>query len=98
MSRLIVRAATRGHTVRGPFVTEEELKAAPLCRRAGGDRRAGSAKMIHGILEMTDKLVREVMVPRVDIIAVEPTDSIADVIKVSIEYGFFADPHLRGQR
>ena len=26
LSRLIVRAATRGHSVRGPFVTEEELK------------------------------------------------------------------------
>src|ERR1700684_1427432 len=49
-------------------------------------------EMIHGILEMTDKTVREVMVPRVDIVAVEATDSIADVIKVIIEYGYSRIP------
>ena len=48
--------------------------------------------MIHGILEMTDKTVREVMVPRVDVVAAESTDSIADVIKVIIEYGYSRIP------
>lgn len=92
MSRLIVRAATRGHTVRGPFVTEEELKLLLYVGEQEGIVEQEEREMIHGILEMTDKLVREVMVPRVDIIAVEATDSIADVIKVIIEYGFSRIP------
>ena len=92
MSRLIVRAATRGHSVRGPFVTEEELKLLLYVGEQEGIVEQEEREMIHGILEMTDKSVREVMVPRVDIVAVEATDSIADVIKVIIEYGFSRIP------
>ncbi len=92
MSRLIVRAATRGHAVRGPFVTEEELKLLLYVGEQEGIVEQEEREMIHGILEMTDKSVREVMVPRVDIVAVEATDSIADVIKVVIEYGFSRIP------
>ena len=92
MSRLIVRAATRGHAVRGPFVTEEELKLLLYVGEQEGIVEQEEREMIHGILEMTDKSVREVMVPRVDIVAVEATNSIADVIKVVIEYGFSRIP------
>jgi putative hemolysin len=92
MSRLIVRAATRGHTVRGPFVTEEELKLLLYVGEQEGIVEQEEREMIHGILEMTDKTVREVMVPRVDVVAVEATDSISDVIKVIIEYGYSRIP------
>ncbi len=92
ISRLIVRAATRGHTVRGPFVTEEELKLLLYVGEQEGIVEQEEREMIHGILEMTDKTVREVMVPRVDVVAVEATDSIADVIKVIIEYGYSRIP------
>ena len=92
MSRLIVRAATRGHSVRGPFVTEEELKLLLYVGEQEGIVEQEEREMIHGILEMTDKTVREVMVPRVDVVAVEATDSIAGVIKVIIEYGYSRIP------
>src|SRR5450631_3989964 len=81
-SRLIVRVATKGHSVRGPFVTEEELNLHLYVGEQEGIVEQEEREMIHGILEMTDKTVREVMVPRVDIDASESTDSIADVIKV----------------
>jgi putative hemolysin len=92
LSRLIVRAATRGHSVRGPFVTEEELKLLLYVGEQEGIVEQEEREMIHGILEMTDKTVREVMVPRVDVVAAESTDSIADVIKVIIEYGYSRIP------
>jgi CBS domain containing-hemolysin-like protein len=92
LSRLIVRAATRGHSVRGPFVTEEELKLLLYVGEQEGIVEQEEREMIHGILEMTDKTVREVMVPRVDVVAAEATDSIADVIKVIIEYGYSRIP------
>jgi CBS domain containing-hemolysin-like protein len=92
LSRLIVRAATRGHGVRGPFVTEEELKLLLYVGEQEGIVEQEEREMIHGILEMTDKTVREVMVPRVDVVAGESTDSIADVIKVIIEYGYSRIP------
>ncbi len=92
LSQLIVRAATRGHSVRGPFVTEEELKLLLYVGEQEGIVEQEEREMIHGILEMTDKTVREVMVPRVDVVASESTDAIADVIKVIIEYGYSRIP------
>jgi CBS domain containing-hemolysin-like protein len=92
LSRLIVRAATRGRAARGPFVTEEELKLLLYVGEQEGIVEQEEREMIHGILEMTDKTVREVMVPRVDVVAAESTDSIADVIKVIIEYGYSRIP------
>ena len=91
-SRLIVRAATKGHTVRGPFVTEEELKLLLYVGEQEGIVEQEEREMIHGILEMTDKLVREVMVPRVDVVAAENTDSIVDVIRIIIERGYSRIP------
>jgi CBS domain containing-hemolysin-like protein len=92
LSRLIVRAATKGHSVRGPFVTEEELKLLLYVGEQEGIVEQEEREMIHGILEMTDKTVREVMVPRVDVVASESTDAIAEVIKVIIEYGYSRIP------
>jgi putative hemolysin len=92
LSRVIVRAATRGHSVRGPFVTEEELKLLLYVGEQEGIVEQEEREMIHGILEMTDKTVREVMVPRVDVVASESTDAIADVIRVVIEYGYSRIP------
>jgi putative hemolysin len=91
-ARLIVRAATKGHSVRGPFVTEEELKLLLYVGEQEGIVEQEEREMIHGILEMTDKSVREVMLPRVDVVAAESTDSIADVIKVIIEHGYSRIP------
>jgi CBS domain containing-hemolysin-like protein len=92
VSRLLVSAATRGRGVRGPFVTEDELKMLVYVGEQEGVVEHEERQMIHGILEMTDKAVREVMVPRVDVIAVEASDSVADVIKAIIEYGYSRIP------
>ncbi len=91
-ARLLVRAATKGHSVRGPFVTEEELKLLLYVGEQEGIVEQEEREMIHGILEMTDKSVREVMVPRVDVVAAENTDSIADVIRLIIEHGYSRIP------
>jgi CBS domain containing-hemolysin-like protein len=89
---LIVRVATKGHSVRGPFVTEEELKLLLYVGEQEGIVEQEEREMIHGILEMTDKSVREVMVPRVDVVAAESIDSIADVIRLIIEHGYSRIP------
>ncbi|MGA7989240.1 MAG: hemolysin family protein [Candidatus Dormiibacterota bacterium] len=91
-SRLIVRVATKGSSVRGPFVTEEELKLLLYVGEQEGIVEQEEREMIHGILEMTDKSVREVMVPRVDVVAAENTESIADVIRAIIEHGYSRIP------
>ncbi|MBV8194405.1 MAG: HlyC/CorC family transporter [Candidatus Dormibacteraeota bacterium] len=93
VSRLVVRAATRGRAVRGPFVTEEELKLLVNVGEQEGVVEHEERQMIQGILEMTDKAVREVMVPRLDVIAVDVNEAtVNDVIKVIMEHGFSRIP------
>src|ERR1700687_4315826 len=42
--------------------------------------------MIHGIIEIGDKTVREIMIPRTDIVAVERHSDLRDVVKVFKEH------------
>jgi CBS domain containing-hemolysin-like protein len=87
ISNSLLRAATRGKNVVGPFVTEEELKLMVSLGQQQGVVEYGEQEMIHGILEMTDKTVREVMVPRIDVVAIESDRSVAELIDLVVKYG-----------
>ena len=87
ISNSLLRAATRGKAVVGPFVTEEELKLMLHLGQQQGVVEYGEQEMIHGILEMTDKTVREVMVPRIDVIAIEANRSLSELIDLVVEHG-----------
>jgi putative hemolysin len=86
-SRLLVRAATPGRNVRGPYVTEEELIMLVQMGAQEGVVEQEERQMIAGILEMTDKSVHEVMVPRVDVVAADVTRSVADIIQIIMDSG-----------
>lgn len=93
LSRFVVRVATKGRLAPGPFVTEEELKLLVSVGEQEGVVEHEERQMIQGILEMTDKPVREVMVPRVDVIAVDVSEAtVADVIRVIMEHGYSRIP------
>ena len=49
-------------------------------------------RMMRGILDMSDQTVREVMSPRIDIVAVSVEASIGDVLKLIISSGFSRIP------
>jgi CBS domain containing-hemolysin-like protein len=85
-SNLLVRAATRG-SVRGPFMTEEELKLLVAVGEREGVVEQEEREMITGILEMTDKAVREVMVPRIDVVGIESDRTLEDVVRLIVEHG-----------
>ena len=54
-----------------PYVSEEEILTMVDAGEEGGSIEQGEKEMISGILEMGKTLVREVMVPRTDIVALE---------------------------
>lgn len=84
---VLLRVTTRGRAVRGPFVTEDELKLMLVMGEREGVVEQEERQMIDGILEMTDKAVREVMVPRVDVIGIDSDRTAGDLISLIIEYG-----------
>src|SRR5258708_8482276 len=86
VATLLVRTAARG-AVPGPFVTEEELRMLVVMGEQQGVVEQEERQMMMGVLEMTDKAVREIMVPRVDVVAVEDDKTIAEVIDIIVEHG-----------
>ena len=69
------------------LVTEEELKLLVNVGEEEGVIEAEERDMIEGIFEFGDTLVREVMVPRIDIVAVEVTDSLDQALHLVLEAG-----------
>ena len=92
----VLRIATRGRAIRGPYVTEEELMLLLAMGEEEGVVEQEERQMIHGILEMTDKSVREVMVPRVDVVALEADRSLGKLIGLIVEYGHSRIPIFEG--
>jgi CBS domain containing-hemolysin-like protein len=96
VSNSLLRAATRGQNVVGPFVTEEELKLMLHLSQQQGVVEYGEQEMIHGILEMTDKTVREVMVPRIDVVAIETSSTVTELIDLVVKFGHSRIPVYEG--
>jgi putative hemolysin len=82
----ISRGITGGRAARAPYLTEEELVSVLMVSEEQGVIEEQEHQMIHGIIEIGDKTVREIMVPRTDIIAVERHADLRDVVKVFKEH------------
>ncbi len=70
---------TDGHQ---PFITEEELKTMINVSHEEGVLEEAEKKMIHNVFEFGDSRVSNVMVPRIDIAAVEIQSSYEEIINV----------------
>ncbi len=76
----------------GPFVTEEDLRT---MADVAADEQAierEERRLIHSIFEFGDTVVREVMVPRPDMVAVDADTQIEDAISRAIEAGYSRMP------
>jgi magnesium and cobalt exporter, CNNM family len=79
----------------GPFVTEEEIR---VMAEMASDEEAieeGEKELIHSIFEFGDTLVREVMVPRPDIIAAPIAAGARHVLDLMLRHGYSRIPVYR---
>jgi CBS domain containing-hemolysin-like protein len=72
----------------GPFVTEEDLRAMADVAAEEDAIEREERRLIHSIFEFGDTVVREVMRPRPDMIAIDADDTIEAAIETAIEAGF----------
>jgi len=80
----------------GPFVTEDDLRA---MADVAADEQAierEESRLIHSIFEFGDTVVREVMLPRPDMVAIEADASVEEGIERAIEGGFSRIPAFEG--
>lgn len=78
-----------------PLVTEEELRMLVNVGEEEGLIEPEEREMIEGIFSFGDTTVREVMIPRVDIVALEETASIDEALNTIITTGHSRIPVYR---
>jgi putative hemolysin len=76
----------------GPFVTEQELRAYADVASQEDQIEDEEKDLIHSIFEFGDTIVREVMVPRPDIIAIEDDQTLRDVQALVLQHGISRIP------
>ncbi len=70
-----------------PFMIEEEIKTLVDAGEEGGFIEEEEKEMIYSIFEFSDTLAREVMIPRIDMVAIEVNTSIMEALEVVIHAG-----------
>lgn len=81
-----------GQVKHGPFVTEEELRLLVTVGEEEGVLEEEETEMIHSIFEFADTTVREVMVPRIDMVTLESDATVNDAIDLAMQGGFSRIP------
>jgi len=77
---------------KGPFVSEQELLAMADVAEAEEVIEREERALIHSIIEFGDTVVREVRVPRPDMVVVEGRSPVTDVLEVAISAGYSRFP------
>ncbi|HSJ58753.1 MAG TPA: hemolysin family protein [Anaerolineae bacterium] len=78
-----------------PFVTEEEIKTLVDAGEEEGVIQEEEKEMIYSIFELGDTLAREVMVPRIDVVALDEDTPMLDALGTIMEAGFSRIPVFR---
>jgi putative hemolysin len=89
-------AAMRGRGAGEPALqaaedNEELLRLVELHEGNGGTQN-GELTMIRRVAQLVDTAVREIMVPRIDMVAVEANDPVDEALRVVVEHGFSRIP------
>lgn len=78
-----------------PLITREELELL-LSRGEEVELEEEERKMIKSVIDLEDKIVREIMVPRLDMVCLEASLNVRDAVKVVEEYGYSRIPVFEG--
>ncbi len=96
LPRLLIalgNALTPGRGFRdGPFSSEAELRDLVDLAEERQVIEADERQMIHSVFELGDTLVREVMVPRTDIVFIERTKTVRQALSLALRSGFSRIP------
>lgn len=78
-----------------PLITENELRLMLRSAEEHGVIEASEQEMIKGVIELEETVVREVMTPRVDVIAVPEDASLTQLASLVTEHGYSRLPVYR---
>ena len=76
----------------GPFATESELRDLVDLAEERQVIAEGERDMIHSVFELGDTIVREVMIPRLDLVTIERTKTARQALNLALRSGFSRIP------
>ena len=76
----------------GPFASEAELRELVDLAEASSVIESGERAMIHSVFELGDTLVREVMVPRTDVVFIERHKTLRQAMSLALRSGYSRIP------
>ncbi|MDR0847523.1 MAG: hemolysin family protein [Propionibacteriaceae bacterium] len=76
----------------GPFTSEDELREFVERAEASNQIEADERKMIYSVFDLGDTLVREVMVPRPDVVYIESTKTLRQALSLALRSGYSRIP------
>jgi len=95
-SQIIVRLAGEESIKSEPFLTEGEIRALIEIGGEEGLIEEEERTLIHQIFEFGDTVVREIMVPRLDMVSLESKTKIEKALKLALEKGYSRLPVYEG--
>jgi putative hemolysin len=96
LSKTVTRVVPGGR-VQGEIITEEEIKTMVSLGREVGVVESGEADMIRRVLEFGDRMVREVMTPRPEVVSVERGTRFGDFLALYDEHYHTRFPVFDGE-
>ncbi|MGH2437667.1 MAG: hemolysin family protein [bacterium] len=87
LSNLLLRPFGGRVNLASPLVTEEEIRLLVKVGEEEGVIQEDEREMIHSIFEFGDTVAREVMVPRIDMVSVADTATVANGLRLVREEG-----------
>ncbi|CAN5716272.1 hemolysin family protein [soil metagenome] len=81
---------------KGPFITEEEIRHMVDVAEEEEEIEEEERELIHSIFEFGDTVVREVMVPRTDMIAIRSDASLDEALETIVKAGYSRIPIYEG--
>ena len=91
-TKLIIRIMDRGTDAPSPDAQREELRLLATMGERTGNLHTDQRRMIHSLLNLQDRTVAQVMVPLVDIVAIEKHINREDFLQIATESGFSRIP------
>lgn len=76
----------------GPFVTEDEIRTMVSVGEEEGVIQEEEREMIDSIFEFGDTIVKEVMVPRMDVVSAEKNTPVSKILRLVLHEGFSRIP------
>jgi CBS domain containing-hemolysin-like protein len=92
LTQFIVKIIDRGASTPSPDAQREELRLLATMGERSGNLHTDQRRMIHSLLNLQNRTVAQVMVPLVDIVAIEKHTKCEDFLQVAADSGFSRIP------